>query len=427
MGRAELPLPRINGAISTGNTATTTAKNNNNNLSLPTLVSSSSSASSLSSSSFPPATAHRKLRSARGPPPSPPPPPSRPHRPHLVEGNAMMRDIDRPPPGDPLPAATTTTAAGSGRRKKPPVHPDLARKRSAYFETEFAAANREPDPARTRVQNEAIVVADLRTNVITGPSRGRAARAQIKDEFSFITDLSYQLSNRYQRPMSSVAVELSHGRCLLFGGTFDPAYTLTIRALPALVQPATNRRNAALLQRHVHDALGVPPARGYLRFVPTPEHAVAVGGTTVAAQIDAAAAGPPDPPLPAAAAAAKAARKATRKLSIKSLTGFRSASMLDLARGATTTTPPHSASDGSAGAPIATIPEVPPTPPADSDADERERGDRLGDLAAPPPEKAPASPPPPKTAPRRRSLRFGLFGGRATPGPEERRRAGRER
>lgn len=66
----------------------------------------------------------------------------------------MMRNIDRPPPGDP---------AGN---RKPQMHPELSKKKSAYFETEFAAANRDPDPFRARVQNEAIVVAELKTNVI---------------------------------------------------------------------------------------------------------------------------------------------------------------------------------------------------------------------------------------------------------------------
>lgn len=66
----------------------------------------------------------------------------------------MMRNIDRPPPGDP-----------TGSRKSQ-VHPDLSKKRSAYFESEFAAANRGPDPVKARIQNEAIVMADLRTNVI---------------------------------------------------------------------------------------------------------------------------------------------------------------------------------------------------------------------------------------------------------------------
>ncbi|OTA61882.1 hypothetical protein K449DRAFT_55778 [Hypoxylon sp. EC38] len=80
--------------------------------------------------------------------------PSRSSKLHIVEGNKMMRDIDRPLPGDPK------------STRKSQLHPELSKKRSAYFESEFATVNRDPDPVKARIQNEAIVMADLRTNVI---------------------------------------------------------------------------------------------------------------------------------------------------------------------------------------------------------------------------------------------------------------------
>lgn len=73
---------------------------------------------------------------------------------------------------------------------------------------------------------------------------------------------------------------------MVFGGTFDPAYVMAVCALPAQLLPTTNRRNAALIQRHMHEALGVPPARGLLRFVPTREEHLACNGKTVAGEID---------------------------------------------------------------------------------------------------------------------------------------------
>ncbi|KAI1106260.1 Tautomerase/MIF [Jackrogersella minutella] len=287
--------------------------------------------------------------------------PSRSSKAHIVEGNKMMRDIDRPPPGDPK------------STRKSQLHPELSKKRSAFFENEFAAANRDPDPVRARVQNEAIVMADLRTNVI------------IKDEFSFITDLSYNLSNRYQRPVSSIVVNLNHGCCMMFGGSFDPAYTLTIHALPNLVQPTTNKRNSALIQRHILETLGVVTSRGYVRFVATPEENVAHGGKTIAAQINEPSSTAPE----YKPAEIRKSAKSNRRIGVKSFGGFRSASMTDLAR---VPTPPPSTSDETT--PITTIPEVPPTPPEE---------DKLGELV----EQKPI-----KTAPRRRSLRFSLFSGK---------------
>jgi hypothetical protein len=73
---------------------------------------------------------------------------------------------------------------------------------------------------------------------------------------------------------------------MMFAGSFEPAYTLIISALPSLVQPMTNKRNAVVIQSHMQDIIGVSPSRGYLRFVATPEEDVAVGGKTVAGEID---------------------------------------------------------------------------------------------------------------------------------------------
>ncbi|KAI0123855.1 Tautomerase/MIF superfamily [Xylariales sp. AK1849] len=185
----------------------------------------------------------------------------RPSKSNLVEGNNVMRSIDRPPPGDTV------------NRRKSQLQLGLAKKRSAYFENEFAAG-RAMDPTKDRVRNEAIVMAELRTNVI------------LQDEFTFITDLSYHLSNRYQRSMSSIVINVRHGCCMMFGGSFDPAYTLTIFALPTLVQPTMNKRNAALIQNHLSETLGVAPSRGYVRFVATAEEDVAIGGKTVAGEMD---------------------------------------------------------------------------------------------------------------------------------------------
>jgi hypothetical protein len=49
---------------------------------------------------------------------------------------------------------------------------------------------------------------------------------------------------------------------MFWGGSFDPAYVMSVSALPSQLQPTTNRRNAALIQRHMEETLGVRPARG---------------------------------------------------------------------------------------------------------------------------------------------------------------------
>lgn len=74
----------------------------------------------------------------------------------------------------------------------------------------------------------------------------------------------------------------------------DPAYTLTITALASEVQPATNKRNAAVLQKHLEAVLRIPPARGMVRFIPVAEECLAWGSKTVAGRISEAVAGDGD-------------------------------------------------------------------------------------------------------------------------------------
>ncbi|THZ90943.1 hypothetical protein D6C83_09326 [Aureobasidium pullulans] len=108
----------------------------------------------------------------------------------------------------------------------------------------------------------------------------------VKDEFTLVTDMSYNLSQRYSRPESSIMVNVEHSACLLLAGSFEPAYILTITALPSQLQPVTNKRNSALIQSFMADILAVPPERGILRFQPIAEENLATNGTTVFGEIE---------------------------------------------------------------------------------------------------------------------------------------------
>ncbi|KAK7433096.1 hypothetical protein QQZ08_000025 [Neonectria magnoliae] len=177
----------------------------------------------------------------------------------VMEGDQkLLRDIRNPPPGD------VTKVA----RKK--SRPELAKKRSLYFEEAFAS--KEKDVLGDTVRDEAIVLAEIKTNVV-------------HDEFTFVKELSQHLAVRYHRPLGSIVVTLRHSACIFFGGCCDPAYILTIEALSNLVQPATNKRNVVLLQQHMQQALGVPFSRGYVRFVPILEECSGWKGKTVAGVI----------------------------------------------------------------------------------------------------------------------------------------------
>ncbi|KAK3996055.1 Tautomerase/MIF superfamily [Cladorrhinum sp. PSN332] len=231
---------------------------------------------------------------------------------YLVEQGDHLRNIDRAPPGDAL-----------RRAHKSPSKPELVKQRSRidFFEDVFSV--NESSSARERVHGDAIVMAEVKTNVI------------ISDEFTFITTLSYHLSTRYQRPVTSIVVTLQHGACMFFGGSFDPAYVMSIFALPSQLLPTTNKRNTALIQKHMEEAIGVLPARGVLRFVPATEEQLACNGKTVAGEIDdlekstvhcAQAMGGKDGVLDAQGDISRGT-KARKKLSVRTLANFRPVSV----------------------------------------------------------------------------------------------------
>jgi len=73
---------------------------------------------------------------------------------------------------------------------------------------------------------------------------------------------------------------------MLFGGNFDPAYTLTITALNSQLQPVTNKRNAALLGKAMEEGLGVAPNRGVIKFISMSEDNMATDSKTITGEIE---------------------------------------------------------------------------------------------------------------------------------------------
>jgi hypothetical protein len=60
---------------------------------------------------------------------------------------------------------------------------------------------------------------------------------------------------------------------------------MKIEALARDVQAAMNKRNIALLQMHMKQALDIPSSRGYVRFVPVTEECAGRKGNTVAGEV----------------------------------------------------------------------------------------------------------------------------------------------
>ncbi|KAK4650196.1 hypothetical protein QC762_705210 [Podospora pseudocomata] len=289
------------------------------------------------------------------------------------------------PPSTSSPATSTGDILVRPGRKRH-SRPDLVKQQNTvnFFEDAFAVS--EGNTARERIHGDAIVMAEVKTNVI------------ISDEFTLITELSYHLSTRYQRPVSSIVVTLQHGACMLFGGTFDPAYVMSIYALPSQLLPTTNKRNAALIQKHMEEAIGVVPARGFLRFVPTKEEHLACNGKTMAGEIEelektmnGIGLGGANVTLDEAQGAISRGLKARGKLSARPMASFRSLSAAGFH--ARELTPPTSADEA--------LPTIPGSPSTSPGAAQPGVGDKEG---------LPREEDQPRTARKKKSFVAAIFG-----------------
>lgn len=81
-------------------------------------------------------------------------------------------------------------------------------------------------------------------------------------------------------------ISVTHSACVCLGGSFEPAYILTVSALPVQLQPTTNKRNAALITSFLTDILGVSPDRAVIRFLIIAEENLAIDGATVLGEIE---------------------------------------------------------------------------------------------------------------------------------------------
>lgn len=105
-------------------------------------------------------------------------------------------------------------------------------------------------------------------------------------EQTFLSDVSFHLSEIYQRPESCIVVSLCTPQAMLFGGSSEPAYYLTITALASEIAPTKNKRSTALVQSFMHDSLDIAPRRGIIRFEPVPDENLATNGMTALQEIE---------------------------------------------------------------------------------------------------------------------------------------------
>lgn len=183
--------------------------------------------------------------------------------PDLIDEKEIARHVSRGAPGDQSLMKMVKRNASTRDGE------ETSKRNTQYYGEVFAY--REPNfSSREKIQKYSVITAEVKTNVIVCPHHSSSCpsgpisslilfTSQVRDEYVFLNDLSQQLSQRYQRPTSSILINLTHSACLLFAGNFDSAYILTITALPSALQSTTNKRNAALLQSFMTESLASLP------------------------------------------------------------------------------------------------------------------------------------------------------------------------
>ncbi|KAL7268810.1 hypothetical protein RUND412_008548 [Rhizina undulata] len=166
----------------------------------------------------------------------------------------ITRDIGRDSPASPGP--TKKSFKGNMNRKR-------SVKNVGYYGEIFAV--RESGPV---VPKSAGVWVELKTNVI------------LENEFDFAKSISEMIAKRYGRTEDNVCVSIDHSACMIMGGSFDGSYLLTITSL-SMVSPTCNKRNTALISDWINNNLGVPPHRGFIRFIDPDFANYAMGGSTM--------------------------------------------------------------------------------------------------------------------------------------------------
>ncbi|EXJ87465.1 hypothetical protein A1O3_04425 [Capronia epimyces CBS 606.96] len=149
----------------------------------------------------------------------------------------------------------------------------LSKKKSQYYSDAFAS--REPtNTAKDRVAKDSVVLAEIKLNCC------------LESEKEFLIDLSFRLSEIYQRPASCIMAMASTEVTMLLGGNSEPAYHLTITALSSEIAATKNKRSTHLIQDFVLDTLQIPPKRGVVHFEAVAEENLATNGMTALQEIE---------------------------------------------------------------------------------------------------------------------------------------------
>lgn len=81
-------------------------------------------------------------------------------------------------------------------------------------------------------------------------------------------------------------VMVSTDNPMIIGGSSEPAYSMTIIALPPEIAATKNKRSAHLIQQFMQETLNISPQRGVVRYEAVAEENLATNGVTALQEIE---------------------------------------------------------------------------------------------------------------------------------------------
>ncbi|EJD37890.1 Tautomerase/MIF [Auricularia subglabra TFB-10046 SS5] len=107
------------------------------------------------------------------------------------------------------------------------------------------------------------------------------SNVQPSDARAFIKEFSKLASETLGKPEKAVAIDFRYNESLSFGGTFEPAFLLTIGSL-INVNPETNAEFSGVFFAFFKEKLGISGERGFIEFVDPTAAYIGYDGTTIA-------------------------------------------------------------------------------------------------------------------------------------------------
>ncbi|KAJ7043042.1 Tautomerase/MIF superfamily [Mycena alexandri] len=104
---------------------------------------------------------------------------------------------------------------------------------------------------------------------------------QVPDEKALALEFSKLGAQTLGKPEAYITVSITYNKTLTFGGTFDPAFALTITSLDNLNTEA-NEKYSLAFSEFFKEKLNIPNDRGYITFNDPGRGFLGFKGTTFA-------------------------------------------------------------------------------------------------------------------------------------------------